>query len=123
MYEVMVEDTFSAAHQLHGYDGKCEKIHGHNWKVQVYIRSKTLDKLGFVMDFTELKKILYSVIIEFDHVHLNHLTYFQDKNPTAENIAFVILKNISKKLNTSSSLVYKVTIFESERSAATVYSE
>lgn len=111
-YELMVEDTFSAAHQLKDYKGKCENLHGHTFRVQVFISGKKLDKIGMLSDFTEIKAELKKVLEEFDHKNLNDLLLFSKQNPTAENIAreiFGKLKNLSPS---------KVTVWESERASA-----
>ena len=104
----MVENTFDAAHQLVGYDGPCEQLHGHTWKVQIHIKSDKLNKLGMVMDFKEIKKLLQSAIAKLDHTNLNGIAYFKKVNPTSENVAKYIFDQISKKAD-----VTKVTVYES----------
>ncbi|MBN2382435.1 6-carboxytetrahydropterin synthase QueD [bacterium] len=122
MYEIMVEDQFSAAHQLIGYDGKCEQLHGHNWRVQVCVRALSLDQLGFVMDFSELKNLLGQVLDEFDHTFLNELDFFINTNPTAENIARYIMEKLSTSLGAERLWLHHVRVFESDRSSASVFS-
>jgi len=93
VYELHVEDQFSAAHNLRGYRGKCEALHGHNWKVAVSVRSNRLNRLGMVMDFADLKVALGGVIERLDHKYLNEdAKDFAPGalNPTSENIARVI---------------------------------
>ena len=87
MYRLSVHDSFSSAHQLKGYSGKCEAVHGHNWKVEVEVQGERLNDIGLLMDFSDLKKILKSVIDPLDHVLLNEVEAFRDKNPSSELIA------------------------------------
>jgi 6-pyruvoyltetrahydropterin/6-carboxytetrahydropterin synthase len=118
MYKVKVEGDFSSAHSLRGYKGKCESLHGHNWKVEVEVWAEALGKIGMVVDFKLLKKRLKGILEELDHTHINGLGYFKKVNPTSENIA----KYIYDRLNKTEPGVNSVTVWESENSAAT-YSE
>jgi len=108
-YELMVEDTFSAAHQLRGYKGKCENLHGHTFKVQVFISGTKLDQTGMLKDFTEIKAELKKVLEEFDHHNLNELPLFAKQNPTAENLAREIYNRIKAS---------KVIVWESDKACA-----
>ncbi|MBI4721830.1 MAG: 6-carboxytetrahydropterin synthase QueD [Candidatus Stahlbacteria bacterium] len=102
MWLISTEAKFSAAHQLHGYSGKCEKLHGHNFKVKVTVETDTLQEIGLGIDFKELKVMLIDVIEKFDHCNLNELPEFKaqrcDLNPTAENIAKLIWDNLNSKI-------------------------
>ena len=109
----MVEGTFDAAHQLIGYDGPCEKLHGHTWKVQIFIAGSKLNKIGVVRDFKEIKLMLQFAIAKLDHTNLNVLPYFKKVNPTSENVAKYIFDQVSKKVD-----VKKVTVFESSTTSA-----
>ncbi len=120
MYELVVEKTFAGAHNLRDYDGECEKLHGHNWKVEVTLKAEKLDKLGMVIDFKVVKKKLEDVLSRFDHTYLNELSEFQQENPTTENVSKVIYNNLSGKLPPEI-LVSKVKTWESENCAATYY--
>ncbi len=90
MFELTVEDSFDAAHALRGYDGPCENLHGHTWKVQVFLKGEKLNKLGLLEDFKNIKKRLQTVLAEFDHKNLNDLALFQKLNPSSENLARII---------------------------------
>ncbi|MBN1353271.1 MAG: 6-carboxytetrahydropterin synthase QueD [Candidatus Omnitrophica bacterium] len=103
MYEIKVTDEFSGAHNLRNYKGKCEALHGHNWKIEVSVCSDTLDKNGMIMDFKELKNKLTGVLDGLDHKYLNDLSYFKKKNPTSENIAAFIHRKLSERLSYSGS--------------------
>jgi 6-pyruvoyltetrahydropterin/6-carboxytetrahydropterin synthase len=118
-YKLSVVKGFSAAHALRGYKGKCERLHGHNWKVKVTLVSGKLDKIGMAMDFTDIKAVLDQVLIKFDHCFLNETAPFNKINPTAENIARVIFEGMAKKLPKNVK-VYEVEVWESETSSASV---
>jgi len=115
MYEISVRLSFSAAHNLREYHGKCENMHGHNWLVEAKIASKKLQKNGILLDFKILKKDLSDMLEELDHTYLNHHVFFKKNNPTSENIA----KFIFDKLNKKYKLLYSVSVWESEHSCAT----
>jgi len=117
MYNIKVELSFSSAHNLRGYKGKCESLHGHNWKVEAVVTSNTLDKCGMVMDFKILKTALKEILESLDHKYLNDIPYFKKVNPTSENIAKFIYQKIKLRIKKISA----VTVWESENSAATYY--
>ncbi|MBP7215913.1 MAG: 6-carboxytetrahydropterin synthase QueD [Candidatus Omnitrophica bacterium] len=115
MYSIQVEAYFSSAHNLRGYKGKCEALHGHNWKVQITVAKRKPDASGLVMDFRELKAKLHAVLDKLDHAYLNDIAYFKKHNPTSENIACYIYTMLKKDIAHLAS----VTVWESENSAAT----
>lgn len=123
MFELDVEREFSAAHNLKGYNGNCSEKHGHNWGVQVFIRSAALDEIGIAVDFKALKRELDSVLAELDHKDLNTVPPFDTVNPTSENIAKFIYTRLSSKLNTSSVKVHRVRISENRSSGASYFEE
>ena len=120
MFEIMIEDTFDAAHQLRGYNGPCENLHGHGWKVQVHLSGKKLNELGMLMDFREVKQGLKSLLDGLDHKNLNDLESFKKENPTSENVAKHIYENLKKDIKGGVSLT-KVTVFESLTSCASYF--
>jgi len=87
MFEVSVEDTFAAGHALRGYRGKCENPHGHNYKVQITLAGDSLDPIGLLYDFKDLKAAMGEVVDRLDHQYLNDIAPFQEQNPSAENMA------------------------------------
>jgi 6-pyruvoyltetrahydropterin/6-carboxytetrahydropterin synthase len=87
MFEVSVEQTFAAGHALRNYKGKCENVHGHNFRVQVTIEGDRLDDTGLLVDFLDVKDLIQAVIGRLDHQFLNEVAPFDVKNPSAENIA------------------------------------
>lgn len=127
MFEVRVQDDFAAAHFLKDYHGKCENLHGHNYKVYVHVQGKTLDEGGMLLDFTVLKKALKEVLSAIDHTNLNDIKEFND-NPSAERIAMFIYKNLLKvllkegldlsKSSKSGTYVSKIDVFETEKNRA-----
>ena len=92
-FEVMIERNFSSAHQLRGYRGKCENLHGHNYKIEIYARGRELNNIGLLVDFVELKEAADDLVTYLDHKNLNELEPFvTEQNPSAENVARFILK-------------------------------
>jgi 6-pyruvoyltetrahydropterin/6-carboxytetrahydropterin synthase len=98
MFQVARERVFSASHQLRGYKGSCERLHGHNWRVRVHIEADVLDELGMVIDFHELDRIMEEVLAPFDHRHLNDVSPFDEMNPSSENLARYIGEGVKKQL-------------------------
>ena len=118
MYSVSIETHFSAAHLLRNYKGKCENLHGHNWKVEVTVSTETLDEAGMAIDFTELKQKTSAIIKQFDHQYLNEIKYFKEVNPSSENIAAYIFNLLKEKLDDKNVRLTKVSVWESENSKA-----
>jgi len=119
-FEVMIERNFSSAHQLRGYKGKCENLHGHNYKIEIYARGKELNKIGLLVDFVELKEAADDLVTYLDHKNLNELEPFvSEQNPSAENVARFILERLAKRLNDERVEIYKVRCFETPTSVAT----
>jgi 6-pyruvoyltetrahydropterin/6-carboxytetrahydropterin synthase len=119
MYELKVVTHFAAAHQLTMVGSKCENMHGHNWKVEVYVAGKKADDAGVVMDFGVIKKHVRAIMSLLDHKYLNELDYFQHRQPSSENIAYFVATEMQKRLDTPSVSVSRVTAWESEDAAAT----
>jgi len=116
-FEIKIIRYFSSAHSLRGYKGKCEELHGHNWKVEVVVASPKLNSLGMVLDFKELKERLDKVLNSLDHRYLNEIDFFKKINPTSENIARYIFDNLSKQ--NPKIKIKAVTVWESEDASAT----
>lgn len=119
MYEVTIIKSFSAAHLLADIGGKCEELHGHNFKVETTVAADKLDSNGLLIDFRFLKKILMEILEDIDHKHLNSLTDFAGMNPSAENIAKYIFEKMDSKIKTSGVKMVRVKIWESENAAVT----
>jgi 6-pyruvoyltetrahydropterin/6-carboxytetrahydropterin synthase len=123
MYELSIETSFASAHQLRGYKGKCEKLHGHNWKVQVSVTAERLNEIDLAMDFHDLKRITREVVSPLDHAFLNDIFPFTEKNPSSENIAKWIYESIKKKINDDNIRVSAVTVWESDTASASYYED
>jgi 6-pyruvoyltetrahydropterin/6-carboxytetrahydropterin synthase len=121
MYEVSVDETFAAAHNLRNYKGKCENLHGHNYKVRVTLAGKELDTTGLLYDFVHLKQVIQGVIRSLDHKYLNELPPFDVLNPSAENIARFVYEQTAKQLpvNANGTGVASITVWESDVTSAT----
>ena len=121
MYEVSVDETFAAAHNLRNYHGKCEDLHGHNYRVRVVLAGKELDETGLLYDFVHLKGVIREVIGSLDHKYLNELVPFDTVNPSAENVAKYIYERTSQGLRKSpnGAAISQVTVWETDTSAAT----
>ena len=118
MYEITVEQHFDAAHYLRGYEGKCEALHGHRFQVLVTLKTEKLDKTGMAYDFTVLKKQLGEIINRFDHSCLNDLPAFKKANPSSENIAATVYKELKTKLAKSPVTITRVEIRETPQNRA-----
>jgi len=119
VFELRVKGRFSAAHMLRGYRGKCARLHGHNWEVEVAVEAEGLSEAGMVIDFGELKGMLGEVLDELDHKLLNDIPPFDRLNPTSENIAKWIFDRMKEKLSGFEGVrVSSVTVRESEGVAA-----
>jgi len=118
-FEVMIERNFSSAHQLRGYKGKCENLHGHNYKIEIYARGSELDNVGLLVDFMELKAAADEVVQYLDHRNINELPPFVELQPSAENLAKYVLERVSSRIDDDRVRVYKVRCFETPTSVAT----
>ncbi len=123
MYELMIETTFSSAHQLRGYMDKCENLHGHNWKVQVHVAAERLNEIGIAVDFHDLKRLTNELTSSLDHAFLNNIFPFTEINPSSENIAKWIYDSLKKMINTDYINLTAITVWESETASATYYED
>lgn len=123
MFELMVETSFAAAHQLRGYEGKCEKLHGHNWKAHIHISAEKLNEIDIALDFHDLKRLAHEVISPLDHIFLNDVFPFTEINPSSENIAKWIFDSLKKKINNDNVHLTAVTVWESDTASATYYED
>jgi 6-pyruvoyltetrahydropterin/6-carboxytetrahydropterin synthase len=119
-YEVMIERNFSSAHQLRGYKGKCENLHGHNYKIEIFARGSELNNIGLLVDFVDLKAAADDVVRYLDHKNINELSPFDEElNPSAENLARYILERIAARISDDRVQIYKVRCYETPTSVAT----
>jgi 6-pyruvoyltetrahydropterin/6-carboxytetrahydropterin synthase len=120
IFEVMIERNFSSAHQLRGYKGKCENLHGHNYKIEIYARGRELNDIGLLIDFVDLKRAADQVVKYLDHRNINELPPFDvELNPSAENLAKFILDWVAARVGDERVEVYKVRCYETPTSIAT----
>jgi 6-pyruvoyltetrahydropterin/6-carboxytetrahydropterin synthase len=120
MFEVSVEHTFAAGHALRNYRGKCENVHGHNYRVRVLVRGEKLDHVGMLADFVELKRLLRAISEPMDHVFLNDMPPFNELNPTAENMAWYICEKLREGLKLDNPVaIAEVTVWETDIQSAT----
>ena len=119
MYELKVVTRFAAAHQLTMVGSKCENMHGHNWRIEVYVTGEKLNAGGVLVDFGEIKAHLAEVMKKLDHKFLNELEYFSDGNPSSENIAIFVATELQTRIDNPSARVSKVTAWESDDACAT----
>lgn len=119
MFELTITTHFAAAHQLRHMKGGCERLHGHNWKVEVGVRGADVGQDGMLLDFQILKQETKRVLADLDHHFLNDLEAFQAREPSSENIARYIYECLSRALNTEKVCVSRVTAWESDSACAT----
>ena len=119
MFELKIISQFSAAHQLRDFHGECEQLHGHNWKVEVYVSGNRLGKDGLLMDFRLIKGATENVLKELDHKFLNETEPFRETNPSSENIARYVYESLGRELANGNVRVSKVTAWESNTACAT----
>ena len=119
MFEVSVEQTFAAGHALRNYKGKCENVHGHNYRVRITMEGEQLDSAGLLVDFLDVKRVMGDAIEYLDHRFINELTPFDKINPSAENIAKYFYDRVSEGLKGETpARVTQVTIWETDTSSA-----
>jgi 6-pyruvoyltetrahydropterin/6-carboxytetrahydropterin synthase len=118
MYELKVITDFAAAHQLRNFRGECEKLHGHNWRIEVVLSGDRLNEAGLLVDFKDVKTAANKILEDLDHAYLNELPQFKDENPSSENIAAYLFQRLSSELNSGHVKVTKVTAWESDSACA-----
>ena len=122
MFEVTVEQTFAAGHALREYKGKCENVHGHNYRVQITVEGERLNRIGLLVDFVELKRVVREVVDRLDHQFINDLEPFTVINPSAENMAKYFYDEVSKKMDgtngETATRISQIKIWETDTSIA-----
>jgi 6-pyruvoyltetrahydropterin/6-carboxytetrahydropterin synthase len=120
MFEVTIEETFAAGHALRNYHGKCENVHGHNYRCQVSLEGDELDDIGLLVDFVELKKVVHAVLDRLDHQWLNDLPPFDKLNPSAENMARFIFEEVHAGLREKAGVrTASVRLWETDTASVT----
>ena len=131
MFEVSVEETFAAGHALRGYRGKCENVHGHNYKVQVTLEGPALSSIGLLCDFKDLKEAIQCTVRKLDHKFMNEIAPFDVVNPSAENLAKYFYEEITRLLAGgipegnpgAPCAVKRVTVWETDTTTASYYAD
>jgi 6-pyruvoyltetrahydropterin/6-carboxytetrahydropterin synthase len=118
MYEILVEEKFDAAHCLRGYQGNCERLHGHTYKTQVFLRTGKLNDIGIAVDFRNLRTDLRTILKYLDHTYMNELPEFSEINPSAEGLARFIYGRLKEKY---SEMLTRVTVWETDSAAASYW--
>ena len=121
MYEISIKTSFSSAHQIKGYNGACENLHGHNWLAEVFVRTNKLDEVGLGLDYKVLKKHTDHILSKLDHKNINKVGPFDKINPSSENIAMWLFRELSAMINTDSLKVFRVNIQETENFSASYF--
>ncbi|SPF34822.1 6-carboxy-5,6,7,8-tetrahydropterin synthase [Syntrophobacter sp. SbD1] len=123
VFEIFVKSRFAAAHSLGGYPGNCARVHGHNWEVEVFVRCSELDELGMGVDFCAIEPVVKEILTGLDHGNLNDLPAFANQNPTAENIARFLYKELARKLDTHAIHISRVKVSETPEAGAFYWEE
>ncbi len=124
MFEIKVKTEFEAAHRIDGYKGKCNRLHGHNWVVEICASGRQLDELGMLVDFKAVKHAANEILDTLDHQYLNELPAFQNGyNPTAEHIAKYVYDALAGHvIFQGNAQLRSVRVWESPKSSV-VYSQ
>ena len=122
MYKINVISSFPGAHHLNNYPGACRNTHGHNWKIRVQLVTDKTDEIGMSVDFKIIKDILNNLIEQFDHQYLNNLEWFKTQNPTSENIAKIIFREMADSIKNLNIKMNEVEVWESDFTSI-IYSE
>ena len=119
MFEITIEETFAAGHALRNYRGKCENVHGHNYRCHITVEGEKLDEIGLLVDFVELKRVVHAVLDRMDHQWLNEFPPFDVLNPSAENMAKYIYDEVSAGLKTKEGVrLGSVRLWETDTASA-----
>jgi len=119
MYHLKIISNFAAAHNLLNYQGDCENLHGHNWKIEVSVATRELDSAGLGVDFKILKRKTNAILDRLDHKYLNDLDFFRELSPSSENISRYIFESLEVELKVPGVEVMSVTVWESDNACAT----
>jgi len=119
MFEISVDYSFAAGHALRNYKGKCENVHGHNYKVRVTVKGDHLNSTGLLVDFGDLRGAMKSLVDRLDHQFLNDLSPFNHVNPSAENLARYFCHEMAPQVKEQGARIASVTVWETDLTSAT----
>ena len=123
VFEICVETHFSAAHSLIGYQGNCAQIHGHNWIIEVFVRCRELNDIGIGIDFRDVRQAIKDIVKDFDHSYLNEYPEFKNTNPSSENIAKFLYRELGDKINSDNVKLSKIKVSETRGAGAYYWEE
>jgi 6-pyruvoyltetrahydropterin/6-carboxytetrahydropterin synthase len=126
VFEISKDYVFSAAHQIRFHGGKCERLHGHNWRIRVFVRASSLNAIGMVVDFADLQRLVAEIGVRFDHRNVNEIPPFDQLNTTAELIAKFFHDEMAARLAAAEGgrvTVARVDVWENEGSLASYREE
>ena len=115
MFTLCVKESFAAAHRLEAYHGKCENLHGHNFKVEAFFEGEQLNEEGMLVDFAILKGYVNEALSELDHKYINEIPFFQERASSSEYIALHLYERLRSLLKEKSVSVREVRVWESEK--------
>ena len=121
MFVISVDYSFAAGHALRGYKGKCENVHGHNYKIRVTVGGEELNSIGLVMDFVDLRAAIKALAERLDHRFMNDIPPFDTLNPSAENLAKYFYDGLEPMTGANGVCVHSVTIWETDTTSATYH--
>lgn len=119
MFEVSVDHTFAAGHALRNYKGRCENVHGHNYRVRVTVAGDRLDSTGLLADFVDMRAAIKTVVDRLDQKFLNDLPPFDQINPSAENLAKFFCDEVIPLIQDQRLRIQSVTVWETDLTSAT----
>ena len=118
MFTLCVRDSFAAAHRIEDYHGKCEELHGHNFKVEVLVQGDAVGEGGMLLDFAILKGRLKEILEELDHKYINEIPFFKERASSSEYLALYIYDRLKVLLGSEAVILREVRIWESENAYA-----
>lgn len=121
MFTLCVKDSFSAAHKLEDYHGKCEELHGHNFLVEAFFEGKSLDKSGMAIDFKILKDYLKDILTSLDHKFINDIPFFRKRASSSEYLAMYIHGELKRNMGKGPVRLTEVRVWESETAWASYH--
>lgn len=122
MFTLFVRETFAAAHRLELYHGKCEALHGHNFRVEALVEGEEVGREGMLLDFAVLKAHLRTILADLDHKYINEIAFFAERAASSEYLALYIYERLRELLHddpaAEGTAVREVRVWESDNAYA-----
>jgi 6-pyruvoyltetrahydropterin/6-carboxytetrahydropterin synthase len=118
MFTLYIRETFAAAHRIEMYHGKCEELHGHNFKVEALFEGEQIARDGMLLDFAILKSFLRTIVNDLDHKYINEIPFFKERASSSEWLAFYFYGRLREQLEGQAVAVREVRVWESENAYA-----